>query len=140
MEDNFNNVPQEPEVPQNEPQNVQTDTQQEQPTNEYQYSYGNNQYQQYQYDSNHVPEQERQEDTSVMSLGDWLITVLLLLVPCVGIIVYFVWAFSKNGNVNRRNYCRAYLIFWAITRVLIIVFGIIAGAAMAFGNGGYYYY
>lgn len=111
---------------------------------ENQYSYGNNQYQPngYDYNSNYNPNNGNQEDNSVMSMGDWLITVLALLIPCAGIILYFVWAFGKNGNVNRRNYCRAYLIYWAITTVLaIIAIAIFAGAIIgAMGNGGYYYY
>lgn len=137
MEDNFDNVPQESEMPQDTQQNSQQDSQQ---NTEYQYSYGNNQYQSYNYNSNSNQNQnvELQEDTSVMSMGDWLITVLALLIPCAGIILYFVWAFGKNGNANRRNYCRAYLIFWAITRVLLIIFFVIMGAFMAAGNGYYY--
>lgn len=143
MEDNFDNVPQEQEMPQNvqpnEEQVQQSAPQQEQQNTEYQYSYGNSQYQQYNYNANDNPDNGKQEDTSVMSMGDWLITVLLLLIPCVGIIVYFVWAFGKNGNVNRRNFCRAYLIYWAITTVIALVLGVIFGAAMLAG-GGYYYY
>lgn len=86
----------------------------------------------------HYNQNEPQEDNSVMSMGDWLITVLALLIPCAGIILYFVWAFGKNGNINRRNYCRAYLIYWAITTVLGIIVLVIFTGAIAFSGGHYY--
>lgn len=145
MEDNFDNVPQEQETQQNsqvyeQQSNDQVYGQQQNQQNAgYQYSYGNNQNQQYNYDYNNGSNYEVQEDTSVMSMGDWLLTVLALLIPCAGIILYFVWAFGKNGNVNRRNYCRAYLIYWAITTVLGIILGVIFVGFMA-STGGYYYY
>lgn len=102
-----------------------------------QYAYGNRQYKPRNYEQNpnyHVEE----EDTSVMSMGDWLITILLMMIPCVGIIVYFVWAFGKNGNVNRRNYCRAYLIYWGISMVLSVIVTIIVVTFFAAAGGAYY--
>ena len=68
---------------------------------------------------------------------------LALLIPCAGIILYFVWAFGKNENENRKNYCRAYLIYWAITTVLGIIVFIFFGAMifnMISGSGYYGYY
>lgn len=58
-------------------------------------------------------------------------------IPCVGIILYFVWAFGKNGNINRRNYCRAYLIIMGIAVLLAIIFLFIFGVASI---GTYRYY
>lgn len=70
------------------------------------------------------------EDTSVMSTGQWLLTTFLLTLPCVGLILAFVWAFG-NENVNRKNYCRAWLIWQVIAIVISVVFGMIMGVAMA---------
>lgn len=81
---------------------------------------------------------EEKEDTSPMSLGDWLLTILALIIPCAGIVLYFVWAFGKNVNVNRRNYCRAALIVEGIKIVLGIILGILFAAVIAAG-GNYYY-
>ena len=69
-------------------------------------------------------------DTEVMSVGQWLLTFLVFLIPCVGIIMYFVWAFSGTGNLNRRNYCRAYLILLAVVIVLYIILFAVFGAAI----------
>ena len=69
-------------------------------------------------------------DTSVMSVKDWLITWIIMLIPCVGLIMGIVWAFSNKGNLNRKNYCRAYLIIVAAIVVLYIIAFIIFGAAL----------
>ena len=56
----------------------------------------------------------------VMSVGSWLITLLILAIPCVNIVMYFIWAFG-NGNENRKNFCRAGLIFMLIAVVLSVL-------------------
>ncbi len=78
------------------------------------------------------------QDTTPLSMGEWLLTLILLAIPCLNIVLYIVWAFGKNGNVNRRNYCRAGLILAAIGYVIAIIAVIII--AVAGGIGGYYYY
>jgi len=75
------------------------------------------------------------QQTAVMTTKQWLITYLVMIIPCVGLIMSIVWAFSDNGNLNRRNYCRAYLIILLIVVVLSVILWAILGAAMfaAFG-------
>lgn len=74
-----------------------------------------------------------------MSMGEWLVTIIVSMIPCVGIVMLFVWAFGQ-GNTNRRNYCRAQLIIAAVGIVLAIILYAILGAAMfaAFNSYGYY--
>ncbi len=68
------------------------------------------------YNKNEMSEQERP-----LTMGEWLVTLLILtFVPCVNIIMMFVWGFG-NGNVNRKRFCQAYLIIWAIMVVLMII-------------------
>ena len=55
---------------------------------------------------------------AVMTMGEWLITLIVLAIPCVNVIMYFVWAFG-NGNENRKNFCRAGLIVMAVGIVLM---------------------
>ncbi len=69
-------------------------------------------------------------DNSPMSMGDWVLTILAFMIPCAGLILYFVWAFGKNGNINRRNYCRAYLIILAVVVVIYIVIFAVSGVAI----------
>ena len=82
-------------------------------------------------------------DTTPMTLKDWVLTILAYFIPCCGgIILYCVWAFGKSGNINRRNFCRAALIFVAIGIVISgIYFAIFGGIMMAMiEDMGYYYY
>ena len=80
----------------------------------------------YQYSRN----RNEQSDNSPMDLKDWILTLIVLLIPCVGIVMYFVWAFESNGNINRRNFCRAQLIIFAVLLgiylVLFMLFGMVA--------------
>ena len=64
----------------------------------------------------------------VMSVSSWLITLIILAIPCVNIIMYFIWAFG-NGNENRKNFCRAGLIFMLIAVVLSVLLSSMLGAA-----------
>ena len=82
--------------------------------------------------------QQPQMDTNPMTMGEWLLTILALFIPCAGIIFYFVWAFGKKGNVNRRNYCRAMLIVYGVILVIYILFFLIFG--LAIGGAATYYY
>ena len=77
------------------------------------------------------------QDTSPMTMGDWLLTLLASMIPCVGIVLYFVWAFSKTTNVNRRNFCRAQLIMMGVVLVIYLIFIAMFGS-MIFRSGFYY--
>ena len=50
-------------------------------------------------------------------------THLVLLIPIVNLVMHFVWAFS-DGNISRRNFCRARLLLFAIGLGLAIIVGI----------------
>lgn len=79
------------------------------------------------------------QDTSPMSMGDWLLTMLVSLIPCVGFVLYIVWAFSKTTNVNRRNFCRAQLVIMAVVLVVYIIFIAIFGTALFGATKSLYY-
>ncbi|MBY0086424.1 hypothetical protein H7K37_14815 [Brevibacillus brevis] len=56
-----------------------------------------------------VPENER-----VMSVKEWLITFLIMMVPVVNLVMYFVWAFGSEGNLNRKNWAKANLLIMGV--------------------------
>ena len=66
-----------------------------------------------------------------MSVKDWLITLLLMAIPIVGIVLLFVYAFGNNENVNKQNWAKAQLIMLAIVFALIIFFFILFGSIFA---------
>jgi len=75
------------------------------------------------------------QDQKPMSVKDWLITLLLMAIPVVGIVLLFVYAFGSNENENKKNWAKAQLIMLAIVFALVIfiliIFGSIFAAAMA---------
>ena len=80
---------------------------------------------QYQY---REPETDLEEP---ISMGEWLVTMLLMLIPCVNIVLMFVWAFSSKEKKSKSNYFKAALIFAAIVLVLYIILIAIFGVAIA---------
>ena len=79
---------------------------------------------QYQY---REPETDLEEP---ISMGEWLVTMLLMLIPCVNIVLMFVWAFSSKEKKSKPNYFKAALIFAAIVLVLYIILIAIFGVAI----------
>lgn len=61
------------------------------------------------------------EDTAPLTVGNYLIMFLITIIPLVGLIMQFVWAFGDNVNLNKKNWARAGLI-WAL---IIVVFEVI---------------
>lgn len=61
-----------------------------------------------------------------VTIGDWIITTILLAIPCVGIIMLFVWAFDKSTPLSKQNFCKATLIMALIGFTISIVFFVIA--------------
>jgi hypothetical protein len=82
-------------------------------------------------ENNEMQQQNGMQLEVPMTLGEWLITMIILMVPCVNIVMLFVWGFG-NGNVNRKNYARATLIVMAIGVVLGAIFW--ASFAAMFAN------
>ena len=74
---------------------------------------------------------------AVISTVEWLGTLIVLIVPILGIILYLVWAFGSGGNLNRRNYCRAALILMAISLVLGILFSVAFSNIIGMITGGF---
>ena len=80
-------------------------------------------------------EELQNQNQKPMSVKDWLITLLIMAIPDVGLVMLFVYAFGSDGNENRRNWAKAQLIVMAIVLGLVIlgmiIFGSIFAAAMA---------
>lgn len=66
-----------------------------------------------------------------MTVGDWFVTILILALPLVNIIMYFYWALSSTGNINRKNFCIASLIWAAIGFGIVFVFLLFGGLIAA---------
>lgn len=75
--------------------------------------------------------QQPYEDNTPLTIGNYLVMMIVGAIPLVGLIMMLVWAFSGNSNANRKNYARAMLILMAIGIVLSIIFGASIGALIA---------
>ena len=64
-----------------------------------------------------------------VSVGDWMITYLILCIPIVNIIMLFVYAFGSDTQPSKANWAKASLIWFAIAFVLYLaLFGAILSA------------
>lgn len=70
-----------------------------------------------------------------VKMGEWLLSLLVMLIPCVNIIMMFVWAFGQTEKKSKSNFFKAYLIVFAI----LFVFGIVAGVYAGMSDFYYYY-
>lgn len=75
-----------------------------------------------------------------MTVGKWIITYIVLGLPLVGFIFYFIWGFG-SGPKARQTYCKACLILAAIgvaLYILIFILLAVLGITM-FDDSSYYY-
>ena len=81
------------------------------------------QYQQYQPYGNVQPNNDNGvELEEPVKVSEWLLSMVLMFVPCVNIIMMFVWAFSSSEKKSKSNFFKASLIVNGIMMVLMILF------------------
>ncbi len=54
-----------------------------------------------------------QQQSPIMSIGEWMLTLLITAIPIVGIAMLFVWGFGSQTNPTKANFAKASLIFAA---------------------------
>ncbi|MBR1573108.1 MAG: hypothetical protein IJ655_10230 [Lachnospiraceae bacterium] len=57
------------------------------------------------------------------SMGQWFVTILLTLIPVVGLVMLFVWAFGNTADESKKNWAKANLIWMLIGIVLWFLIG-----------------
>ncbi|KAF5072389.1 hypothetical protein DSECCO2_202510 [anaerobic digester metagenome] len=72
-----------------------------------------------------------------ISVGDWMITLLIAAIPLVNIIMLFVWAFGSGYHTSKANWAKATLIWALISIVIAVILMILFGAVIfSFMNSG----
>lgn len=73
-----------------------------------------------------VPIEKQQGDANAtpLSLSDYMLMFLIMMIPVVNIVLLLVWAFDRKGNRNRRNFAKAGLIYFAIGIILTVVLAV----------------
>ena len=79
------------------------------------------------------PYQPFQKQAEEVTLGDWMITILLSAIPVVNLVMLFLWAFGSTTNPSKANWAKATLIWMVIGIVLAILFVVIIGTAIFTG-------
>ncbi len=65
------------------------------------------------------------QQAPIVSVKEWLITNLILMIPLVNLVMIFVWAFGSNTNPNKANYFKAALILFAIVMAIYLVLAVV---------------
>ena len=71
------------------------------------------------------------QQAPVVSIKEWLITNLIMMIPLVNIVMMLVWAFSSNTNPNKANYFKAALILFAIVMAIYLVLAVVIFGSIA---------
>lgn len=69
-----------------------------------------------------------------VSMGEWILSLLLTMIPCVGLIMMFVWAFGKGEKKSKSNFFKAELIFVGALVAFYFIFimiGIVSFSALS---------
>ncbi len=69
-----------------------------------------------------------------LSMGSFMLMELVARVPILNIVMMFIWSFSGDTNINRKNWARARLIWVAIglvVSVLAIAAALVLGGALS---------
>ena len=71
-----------------------------------------------------------------MTLVQWLLTLIISAIPCVGLVFLIIWAVGNGEYTARKTFAQAYLIVMVVIYVISFIIGFITGAAgAAIGSG-----
>ncbi|WP_282936554.1 hypothetical protein [Paenibacillus sp. RC67] len=62
--------------------------------------------------------QQQNQTAPILTVKDWMLTMLLLAIPVVNLIMLFVWAFGGGANPSKANYAKAGLL-WAVIAIVL---------------------
>jgi hypothetical protein len=71
--------------------------------------------------------QRRDNDVSV---GEWILTFILMGIPVINIILLFVWAFGGGAKPSKQNYAKASLIIALVMIVFVVLFLLTVGSTL----------
>ncbi len=57
-----------------------------------------------------------------MSVGDWIITMIIAIIPVVGFIAILIWGLSSDTRPEKKNWALAMIVIWVILFVIGIIF------------------
>ncbi|MGD9475158.1 MAG: hypothetical protein AB7V37_09205 [Eubacteriaceae bacterium] len=86
------------------------------------------------------PSSKKEQTSPVLSLGDWMLTLLLLIIPIVNLVMLIIWSADSSTNPSKRHFAQAQLIFMGIGIVLSIIFSFLFAAVFVSSMNSMMYY
>jgi hypothetical protein len=68
-----------------------------------------------------------------VTIGDWIITFILLAIPVINVIMLLVWALGSSAHPSKKTYAQAVLILGLLGLALAGIFMLIAIPSMIQG-------
>ena len=64
----------------------------------------------------YIPQQDN------ISLGDWIVTIILTAIPLVNIVMLIIWAVTDDTHPSKKTWAQAQLIWMVISVILTSIF------------------
>lgn len=77
------------------------------------------------------------DSSSTVSVGEWMLTLLLTFIPIVNIIALIIWAFSSGTKPSKSNWAKATLLWMLIAIALGFTLAMLGIGAGMMGAGMY---
>ena len=74
----------------------------------------------------HTPSMSNENDKNYVSVWSWMWMMFVMALPCIGLIMVLVWAFTGD-NESRKNYFKAILMWFVLVAVLVAITAAIGG-------------
>ncbi|MFA6542425.1 MAG: hypothetical protein WCT99_12575 [Bacteroidota bacterium] len=79
-----------------------------------------------------LPTMNQQDQSPVIPISEWILTLFITAIPIVGFVMLFVWGFGSGTNPTKANFAKASLIFLVVGIILwFVIFGAIVAAIIA---------
>jgi cytochrome c biogenesis factor len=75
------------------------------------------------------------ETVDPLTVGQWVVVLLILAVPIVNILALLVWSFNDSTHPSKRNYARANLIIMAVLLAFVALIVLIVSFIGVAGGG-----
>lgn len=60
-------------------------------------------------------------NTNAIGVGEWVLTLILMMIPIVNIVFLIVWLVSKKTNKTKKNFLKGYLVIMVIQLILSLI-------------------
>ncbi|CAB0150291.1 hypothetical protein PSI9734_00844 [Pseudidiomarina piscicola] len=77
------------------------------------------------------------DNSSTVSVGEWMLTIFLTFIPLVNLIALIIWAFSSGTKPSKANWAKASLLWMVIAIALGILMAIMGVGIGMMGMNNY---